>query len=286
MKLSGILLLFPMLAMAAQWAFVDDFMSNPLCQSQVPQFILDSKHPWVLENKNQLERLPDAGLFLCSSTGALLGDTSESRVDGLEVPADLFDYLQIGDCHSCKGSYSWVHVQNRLKEIQRCPAALERVKTIETKTNIDKGERTPESRPPAELVELFGDVLGNMTSLETLKWWAAPYHAHYFEDHFVERGLVLPSVSKLELSPLSHFLIRMCPNVTDVRPIWVYNQWYSDGHLHREANPTTQLMRAGAHAPKLHHLSIYTEWTPVFIQGTTPRVNIFWLASTHESNTA
>ncbi|CAJ2507632.1 Uu.00g088180.m01.CDS01 [Anthostomella pinea] len=69
------------------------------------------------------------------------------------------------------------------------------------------------SRPSPSLISLFADVLEAMTSLETLQWSIPPAYAAYLEKPFAERGLMFPSVKRLEPSAFSQILVPMCPNL-------------------------------------------------------------------------
>ncbi|KAI0552594.1 hypothetical protein F4679DRAFT_534720 [Xylaria curta] len=197
---------------------VGDFLSNPLRQSRVPQFILDAQHPWILENQGKLERLPDAESFLCSQSQTSGKDLGEN---GLDVPPDLFEYLEIDNRRVGVDRPGWPNAVLRLREVHRCSAALSQVKTFKIAIQVHRGEYSRLDRrilepqqPPSEVLDLFVDVLTNMTNLEILKWDIPVSDARYFEEHFIERGLVLPSVKRLEPGSVSPFLVRTCPNIT------------------------------------------------------------------------
>ncbi|KAI0454568.1 hypothetical protein F5B21DRAFT_234807 [Xylaria acuta] len=220
---------------------ISDFLSNPFRQSRVPLFILDAQHPWILQNQGKLERLPDAESFLCSLSQVSARDLSEN---GLDVPPDLFEYLDINDNRKGVDRPSWPNAALRLQEIHRCPAALSQVKTFSTViladggqySDLKKGILEPQ-QPPTEVLGLFADVLGNMTNLETLKWDIPRSDIPYFEEHFGERGLILPSVKRLEPGSMSPFLVRMCPNIT------ILEKSYSDA--------PEALLQAAMFAPNL-----------------------------------
>ncbi|KAI3319707.1 hypothetical protein HD806DRAFT_258416 [Xylariaceae sp. AK1471] len=289
MKPSGILMIFPMLTMASQlpiWHWgekIGDFVSNPLRQSRVPQFILDTRHPWILENKKKLERLPDAQSFLCSPPQELQldpqQDNSKRVTAELEVPPDVFDYLEIGNSRYGTNNPSWSDALGRLQEMQGCPAALEHVKTFKAKLYVGDGREYIDgdenilelARPPDGPMTLFADVLGNMTNLETLKWGVWPSHTQFFENHFIERGLVMPSVTRLEPDVMNHFLVRMCPNIIDLEPGGDSLSWWHYGIRNRQDHPAALLVRAGAYASSLETFSIdagWKGWDMSLIQGS------------------
>ncbi|TRX93020.1 hypothetical protein FHL15_006158 [Xylaria flabelliformis] len=245
---------------------VAEFLSNPLRQSRVPQFILDAQHPWILENQGKLERLPDAESFLCSQPQRSGKDLSEN---GLDVPPDLFEYLEIDNRRLGVDRPGWPNAVLRLRELHRCSAALSQVKTFKTAIRVHRGEYShldkrilEPHQPPREALDLFVDVLGNMTNLEILKWDIPVSDACYIERHFVERGLVLPSVRRLEPGSVSPFLVRTCPNITALE-----EKSYTDA--------PEALLQAATFAPKLTRfaMSVRHGWDLSLVQGITG----FWV---------
>ncbi|KAI1753403.1 hypothetical protein F4782DRAFT_529713 [Xylaria castorea] len=218
---------------------IADFLSNPFRQSRVPQFILDARHLWILESQGKLERLLDAGSFLCS------GSNIDNNRVGVDRPG-------------------WPNAVLRLREIHRCPAVLSQVKTFNTAIQVYRGEYSDldkrilePQQPPREVLDLFADVLGNMTSLEILKWDIPGSDARYFEKYFFERVLVLPSVKRLEPGSASPFLVRTCPNIAVLE-----EKTYSDA--------PEALLQAAAFAPNLTRfaMSVRHGWDLSLIQGT------------------
>lgn len=246
---------------------IGDFLSNLSRQSRVPQFILDARHPWILENQSKLERLPDAESYLCSQTQVSATDITEN---GLDVPHDLFEYLEIDNNRVGIHRPGWPNALLRLQEIHRCPAALSQVKTFNTVIYVYRGQYSDLDKrvlephqPPREVLDLFVDVLGNMTHLETLKWKIPASDASYFEEHFAERGLVLPSVRKLEPSSMAPFLVRTCPNITTLETF--------------SREEPEALLQAAMFTPNLTRFAMGVNygWTPSLIQGTKFQDSIF-----------
>ncbi|KAI1750018.1 hypothetical protein F4782DRAFT_511026 [Xylaria castorea] len=106
--------------------------------------------------------------------------------------------------------------------MHRCSNALVSVKFLNTNVRFSKMEGNlpgPSESPQLikEVETLFADVSGNTTNMETLEWDTPSTYAHYFEQHFVDRGLVMPSVKQLEPGPMSHFLVRFCLNGAELR---------------------------------------------------------------------
>ncbi|RYC59062.1 hypothetical protein CHU98_g7148 [Xylaria longipes] len=244
---------------------ISDFLSNPSRQSRVPQFILDAQHPWILENRDKLEKLPDAESYLCFPTRVSARDLSKN---GLDVPPDLFEYLEIDNSRFGVDRPGWPNAVLWLREIHRCQVALSQVKTFNTAIFNHRGEYSdwdkrmlePE-QPPREGLDLFAHVLGNMTNLETLKWNVPASDARYFEKHFVDCGLVLPSVRRLEPDSTSPFLVGMCPNITVLESR--YNKW------------PQSLLQAAMFAPNLTRFAMgvrYYGWPQSLIQVYLPGI--------------
>ncbi|KAI1307170.1 hypothetical protein F5Y03DRAFT_352971 [Xylaria venustula] len=241
---------------------VQGFLSNPYRKSRVPQFILDTQHPWIIENQKRLEQLPNVESYLCFSPQGVMSDgnrISSVAANGFEIPPDLFDHLKI-DNTGFVNRPGWLNALMRAQEINRCPAALSQVKAFRTHVYVydseysDKAMKMLElSHPPRELLDLFVDVLGNMTNLESLEWRIPPPYVHYFEERFVDSRLVLPSVRTLETSGRSHFLVPMCSGITKLD--YAGRQtWESYGGIMEDPEPL--LLRATMFAPNLTQLGI------------------------------
>ncbi|TGJ83179.1 hypothetical protein E0Z10_g5581 [Xylaria hypoxylon] len=273
MKLNIFLMLLPILSVAGQstiWPWkekADDSLSNPYAQSRVPQFILDTRHPWIIENQSKLERLPNAESYLCFPPKESTSDVERAkpggRGNGLDMPPDLFDYLEIDNDILDAKRPGWPNALARAQEIRRCPAALSQVKTFKLVIYAPGSEHSDWDKK--KVLDLFGDVLGNMTRLETLKWAVPQCDARYFEEHFIERGLTLPSVKRLECSAMSHFLVRMCPNITVLESgrgfVW-RDRRCDDG------DPEILFVRAAMFASKLTRFAMASwPWTQSTIQG-------------------
>ncbi|KAI0156956.1 hypothetical protein GGR57DRAFT_462823 [Xylariaceae sp. FL1272] len=220
-------------------------------RSKIPQFIVDARQPWIIKNKTRLENLQDVKSYLCSAIGNSPMVQDSERPD-LEVPPDLFDYLEIDNNRIGMHRPGWPNAMERLREMKECPAALAHVKHFNVDVFVHKSEHSEFylrnlewSRPSNESMDAFADVLGNMISLERLEWGVPPSSAHYFEHHFTKRGLSMPSVKKLLPGGMSHFLV----------------------------DPAILLTHAGAHASNLTSFSIdygFLQWTPAILKGNWP----------------
>ncbi|KAI1735183.1 hypothetical protein F4680DRAFT_312954 [Xylaria scruposa] len=271
MKPVFILILFPIFCCAWQkviWQWKEqaqDFLSNPWRQSRVPQFILDARHPWIVENQKKLEQLPDVESYLCLSSQVSTADSDivpKVVENGLQIPPDLFDYLEI-DNNRCSRP-GWPNALMRAQEINGCPAALSQVKQFKTSIFVHDSKYSDTamkmlepSRPSPELVDLFADVLGNMTSLDSLTWSIPPAYIKFFEKRFIDRGLVLPSVKTLEIDRGHHFLVPMCSNITNLeyggKYPWQYNSSPNE-------DPESLLLRSTMSAPNITRLGMVAGW--------------------------
>ncbi|KAI0151575.1 hypothetical protein GGR57DRAFT_176316 [Xylariaceae sp. FL1272] len=274
MRPTRILLFFPVLSFALKtstWNGVQtsllrfkeqvfDLVNNPFRKSRVPQFVLDARHPWTIENRRALETLPDPKAFLCSVPN------DSSIGGGLELPHDLFHYLEIANSRYDIDRPGWPNALKRSLEMKECPAALEQVRTFKTDIYLYSCKWRPmctgkealePPAPPRQLLDVFGDILGNMTSLETLKWNIHNSDAHYFEEAFQARGLVLPSVTRLEPGAMSHFLVSLCP---DLKTLEAGSRRSYDFEL----SPQSLLIQTAAIAPNLTRFSMaapHRGWT-------------------------
>lgn len=259
---------------------VKNFIDNPLRRSTVPQFILDTRHPWILANQRKLERLPNVAAFLCS------GPDSESNYprwtetkplgEELEIPSDLFDSLEINNNRAGISRPGWPNAFERLGEMKQCPRALKQVKTLEIDIYVHLNTAYREdylqifepSQPPQQLLTLFADVLESMTNLETLKWGLPTEYTHFFEEAFKSRNLTLPSIKHLEPGPSSHYLVAMCPNLERLENGGGIS-WYH-GYMPDDRDWGLMLIQAAVSTPKLKRFAMvagHNGWDPPLVSG-------------------
>ena len=196
--------------------------------SRVPQFILDTRHPWFEENKWYLARLGDPTEALCSLNSTLrLGNGS----DGLQYPSDLFHYLEIDNNRVGISRAGWKNARSRLQEMLECPAALNDVQSFKVQTYIHNGKYTSgpkeSSVPPADIPDLFVQALSSMPNLRKLEWNTFGNGNENFKKAFSDANLTLPSVRHLVLAQLTDFLVDACPNVEHLQS--GYWRWTSQG---------------------------------------------------------
>jgi hypothetical protein len=246
-----------------------NIIDNPLRQSTVPQFLLDSGHPWILAHQPQLERLPNAEAFLC--TGLV-----DNRAE-LEIPPDLFDRLEVNNNRYGISRPGWPNALERFTEISKCPRALEQVQELEIYIYVHESPYSElanrllePSLPSSQLISLLGDALESMNSLKYLKYHISKEHTHLFGKEFRGRKLTLPSVKHLEPGPWSHYLVRMCPNL---KTITSGSEWYN-GHLPDNPGHRFQwgfeLIQSTASTPKLKRFSMegrHDDWSPELVSG-------------------
>ncbi|KAH7378116.1 hypothetical protein BKA64DRAFT_687946 [Cadophora sp. MPI-SDFR-AT-0126] len=209
-----------------------NLIDNPRRTSTIPQFILDTNHPWILANQRKLEGLPNSEAFLCQDLDLNRHPESQASGADLEVPANLFDNLVIDNNRAGTSRPGWPNAIERLTEINRCPRALANAKSLHVDVYVhcdsysDLWLRALEPcHPPQEVAILFSDVLGSMTSLQHLYWGIPQGDAHFFEESFKCRNLSMPSVTSLKPGPLSQYLVGICPHLEELEDGSGYG-WY------------------------------------------------------------
>ncbi|MCJ1307767.1 hypothetical protein MMC25_001415 [Agyrium rufum] len=254
-----------------------NLVENPRRRSVVPQFILDTRHPWIVANQRKLERLPYAEAFLCFSPdlgSKVLTETETGTLgEGLEVPSDLFDKLEINNNRAGVSRPGWPNALERLGEIKQCQRALDQVKTLEVDVFVHRGKYVDlrlkllePSQPPAKLLTLSGDVLESMTNLERLQWGIPKEDTHFFENAFKARNLTLPSIKHLEPGPSSHYLVGMCPNLESLENGGGYNWYHGDMPDGRDWGLV--LIRSAASMPGLKRFAmkgVHDGWNPTLV---------------------
>ncbi|KAM5344887.1 hypothetical protein ACJ41O_010749 [Fusarium nematophilum] len=230
-----------------------------LNRPSIPQFILDTNHPWINENEHSLEEL-GAEDVLCNPHPSLD-----------RMPDDLFKRLSIDNTHSesvLDRASSWLNADSRLREIRRCKAALDTCQSLHVHISQHRGPIGSDMRslicepplPPPHLPSLFADVLDSMPRLEKLECiklcsWARGIKA--FEAAFLDRNLTLPSVESLILGPDMHFLIPLCPNLRSLDASRG-SPWYP--RMLSEGRERHDLIRAARNAPKLEEFGMSMRW--------------------------
>lgn len=272
MKCISLYLAFHLLftGMASAWSpysLTKDFLQRIFSiqpSSQIPQFVLDTRHPWLETNKAWLSRYPNVSEALCSRDSPLW--TSPASPEHA-LPADLFNCLKVTgngipkDGLGWQERPSWSNVRHRLREMASCEAALADVQHLHVDIYVhDKlvfsdidGEPT---LPPPDLPGLFTDVLAQMSNLERLDWGMSIEATREFEPVFVEKEIMLPSVKYLQLGAGSDYLVSRCPNVEVLEAGDYFHHWsWNQGHNHR-----SELIKATTGLQNLKELRLSKGW--------------------------
>ncbi|KAL5319325.1 hypothetical protein ACEPPN_012376 [Leptodophora sp. 'Broadleaf-Isolate-01'] len=266
---------FPGLSSLQTWlaSFQQPIMNlieNPYRKSTIPQFIIDTQHPWILANQRKLESLLNAEVFLCFNRNS---DSHGNEIEGieadLEIPPDLYENLTIDNHCADVFRPGWPNALERLTEINRCPLALAQVKNLHLGIYVYRGANADfwpkilePSHPPSKLPALFGDILESMTRLESLTWAMGREEAHFFEEPFMARNFSLLSVTSLELGPSSHYLVGMCPNLERLES---GGGWYESGGYSDETDWRVLFIQSAASATKLKRFAMdgsFAGWSP------------------------
>lgn len=228
--------------------------------SQIPQFILDTNHPWLATNKAWLSRYPNVAEEICSRDSPLW--TSPASPDHA-LPVDLFTNLLIDNNAAphgiCGGRLGWPNVHDRLREMAACDASLAGVRSLHVDVYVhdDKWSHYMETTlPPPGVPELFADVLSQMSNLERLDWGISNEATREFESAFVAKGLMLPSVKYLQPGAGSDYLVSRCPNL-EVLEAGCYSHHWS---WHSGDADRLELIRASTGLESLKEWRLTTQW--------------------------
>ncbi|KAM7189311.1 hypothetical protein V8F20_010219 [Naviculisporaceae sp. PSN 640] len=165
------------------WDHVQPFHEAP-SNFNIPLFILDTKHPWIIQNKDLLNSLPDTEGALCSNNlnhPALF--KLRQRYPLLTPPPDLFDTIYIGHLHQSRpGYHNMIH---RLQELLSCPAALRNVKSLEVVLALDMAESAG-----ASYNQTFGIDIGKLNT-------SNPRDYSWFQTNLSDRNSMLWAKVKL-----------------------------------------------------------------------------------------
>lgn len=238
---------------------------NLFNRPKIPQFILDANHPWIKENRVWLERAPEPQHDLCDLHSPLRGPPKESH----GYPADLFKRLEVDNNRVGIHRSGWDNAVARLREMKKCPAALEDAEVLHVDIYVNNGltygEELPE--PPEELPPLFAEVLDSMPNLKRLDWGVPAKSSQFFEKAFVQRNLSLPSLQHLVPGAFSDYLVPVCRNikVLEAGNHWSWRSFWPDA-----TGPHLRLVRFAALAKNITRFSMtagYDGWTTTLLGG-------------------
>ncbi|KAG8162886.1 hypothetical protein KVR01_007364 [Diaporthe batatas] len=234
---------------------------NP-SSSQIPQFILDTNHPWLRANEAWLSRYPNISQELCSPDSILWTTPLSTHAP----PADLFTNLSIkrnviGGIYRPSLYVGWSHAYHRLQEMAACKVALMSVRNLHVDLYVDDDKYTI---PSPALTELFADDLAQMTNLETLDWGISSEATREFEPAFVAKGLMLPSVKHLLPGAGSDYLVSRCPNleVIEAGGYYRHRSWHYPSPSRKVHLVALITASTGLEHLKQWHLSmLWDDWT-------------------------
>ncbi|GKT61889.1 hypothetical protein ColTof3_09228 [Colletotrichum tofieldiae] len=208
-----------------QIPFISSWLGGDAVSPRIPQFILDTQHPWLSVHANDLSRVADPASALCTHINDPSPRNEIKREDAqvassLDIPADLFYKLEIDNNRVGISRYGWKNARNRLAEMKACPRALQEVQQL--KIDIYVYQDSPwgilgtESRlPPKALTAMFAEVLGSMKNLKKLNYMVRGTDENAaIAKAFIDSRTELSGVEQLTVNMAAPMLIDMCPSVT------------------------------------------------------------------------
>ncbi|KAK7444171.1 hypothetical protein Landi51_08722 [Colletotrichum acutatum] len=218
---------------------ISSWLGSSNATPRVPQFLLDTGHPWLTTHARELSSLQDAISFICKLStdeaqskdggGVAVDDKSGELRERLEVPADLFHRLEIRNTRVGVSRYGWKNARERLNEMKACPRALAEVHELTVNVWIHTGmgwqtlgdtwdTLTAESTlPPKTLPALFCEVMGKMKNLSRIEWMVRGVDENAaIGKAFIEDGTRLPGVKHLVSTMNAPWLVDACPSLTSL----------------------------------------------------------------------
>jgi hypothetical protein len=235
-------------------------------RSKLPLFIHDLRHDWIEENIAWLERRPDLANDLCVANSAL----RNGEIEGRTVPTDLFDRLEIDNNRFGINRKEWINMRDRLKEISKCPVALQQVTYLYMDVYVDEDGLMD---PGEKNIQLLADVLSAMPNLKRLSWGIPAQANKFFDRVFAQQGLQLPSVTHLVVGALAQHMVSICPNLEKLEGESYYHHWswsWSHGSWDWEKDPAKLLLQEASRAPTIVSLSFQAgrhKWNRRLVRG-------------------
>ncbi|KAI1413064.1 hypothetical protein F5Y13DRAFT_161460 [Hypoxylon sp. FL1857] len=240
---------------------LSDFLQNPMANSWIPTFILDTDHPWLSANRRWLESYPDGASSLCDKSSPLWTSPSSGR----EIPTDLFHRINIDNNKAGVNRLGWYNAVSRLSELRDCAAALEDIRHLHVYIYVHSGQYSDplvDPKMPPELPGLFAEVLARMPHLQRLDWGLDAKDTVSFREEFVRRSLTLPGVRHLVLGAQSHYLLPMCPSLETLEAgsFFHHASWNSGYRESRDSR--LELVRTASAVSSLKEfLMLDNDWT-------------------------
>ncbi|OHE92841.1 hypothetical protein CORC01_11847 [Colletotrichum orchidophilum] len=221
-----------------QVPLISSWLGSSNVAPRVPQFVLDTGHPWLMSHARELSNLPDPASFICTSAvgdglprdGDFDQGESANLRNGLEIPADLFHRLEINNNRAGVNRYGWKNAHDRLNEMRACPRALQEARHLtvdvwvytgagwETLDHIWDTLTAESTLPPKPVPMLFSEVMGKMENLSTIEWMIRGAGGNAaIGEAFINDGTRLPGVKQLATNVDAPWLIDVCPSLTSLK---------------------------------------------------------------------
>ncbi|KAJ0284087.1 hypothetical protein COL940_004279 [Colletotrichum noveboracense] len=212
-------LLFQGLAAAWQSPLLPSWRkADSASKAKIPQFILDTRHPWLTAHADELANLDDPYAVFCTPLKDVIALSNHDpecghkwQLTGLDVPRDLFHSLEIDNNRVGVDRYGWPNARNRLLEMKNCPRALEEVRELKVDVYAHKAESV---LPPDDLPGLFAEIMGEMKGLKKLDWTIRGWDENQaFRDEFQRQGVGLRSVEELRANMYASWIRDSTPRL-------------------------------------------------------------------------
>jgi hypothetical protein len=235
----------------------------------IPQFILDTDHPWIQDNKGWLSSHRNVERELCSKVSSLWRDGAH----GQTLPKDLFARINIDNNKAGISRQGWKNAAARLEELKICPAALEDATELYVDIYVhdsmyaDFSERES-TMPPSSLPKMFVDTVASIPFLERLSFGVSARSTPAFEAAFAEANITLPSIKYLVPGAYSEWLIPRCPNLKFVQAGSYFDHWswnHYEPELEKIYQPLPAVINALIGMP-VQELNLRASWTPELLE--------------------
>ncbi|KAK2771137.1 hypothetical protein CKAH01_14501 [Colletotrichum kahawae] len=211
-------LLFQGLAAAWQTPLIPWRKADNTPKAKIPQFILDTRHPWLTTHADEVSKLEDPKAIFCTPLKDAIASSNHDpecghdwQLNGLDIPHDLFHRLEIDNNRVGIDRYGWTNARNRLLEMKDCPRALEEVRELKVDIFAHRGEPV---LPPGELPGLFAEVMGGMKGLRRLDWTIRGWDENAaFREEFYRQGVEMRSVEELKANMYASWIRDSTPRL-------------------------------------------------------------------------
>ncbi|KAF5520985.1 hypothetical protein CGCA056_v008256 [Colletotrichum aenigma] len=211
-------LLFQGLAAAWQTPLLPWRKADTTPKAKIPQFILDTRHPWLTTHADELSKLEDPKSVFCTPLKHVIASSNHDpecghdwQLNGLDIPSDLFHRLEIDNNRVGIDRYGWAYARSRLLEMKGCSRALEEVRELKVDIFAHRGEPV---LPPDELPGLFAEVMSGMEGLRRLDWTIRGWDENAaFREEFYRQGVEMRSVEELKANMYASWIRESTPRL-------------------------------------------------------------------------